>query len=119
MRRAVSCSDHSAVFLTEHPSLNPSNALLKLVPAIPTLRQTQLAYWATAATLDHPHLIRLLEAGGCQIKGLQFLFVLMEYAEQTLARLLTQRSLAPATLPKALRPRERERSKGSDGRQNL
>jgi TonB family protein len=104
LHRAVSFSDHSAVFLTEYQPLNLANALLKLVPALPTLRDTQLAYWTTAAGLAHPNLIRLLEAGRCQIKGLQFLFVVMEYAEQSLARLLTQRSLGPLTLRTLLRP---------------
>lgn len=104
LNRAVSFSDHSAVFLTEHRAENLPSALLKLVPAIPTFSDTQLAYWRAAATLAHPNLIRLLEAGRCQIKGLQFLFVVMEYAEQTLAKLLAQRSLAPGTLQRAMRP---------------
>jgi serine/threonine protein kinase len=104
LRRAVNFSDHSAVFLTEHKELNLPYALLKLVPAIPTLKEAQLAQWATAATLTHPHLIRLHDTGRCQLGGLEFLFVVMEYAEQTLATLLSQRGLPPSTLRKALRP---------------
>jgi serine/threonine protein kinase len=104
LHRCVSFSDHSAVFLTEYAPLELPNALLKLVPAIPTLRQTQLAHWTAAATLAHPHLIRPLEAGSCQLGGLQFLFVVMEYAEATLANILTQQPLAPETVRKALRP---------------
>src|SRR5882757_3176489 len=90
LHHAVSHSDHSAVFLTEYPALDLPNALLKLVPAIPTLKETQLAHWEAAATLAHPHLIRLLEAGRCELGGLQFLFVVMEYAQETLAKILTQ-----------------------------
>ncbi len=104
LRRSVSFSDHSAVFLTEHKARNLPNALLKLVPAIPTLKDAQLAHWSAAATLAHPHLVPILETGHCQLGGLQFLFVVMEYAEVTLARLLAQRALAPDALRKGMRP---------------
>jgi outer membrane biosynthesis protein TonB len=104
LRRSVSFSDHSAVFLTEHKARNLPNALLKLVPAIPTLKDAQLAHWSAAATLAHPHLVPILESGRCQLGGLQFLFVVMEYAEVTLAKLLTQRALAPDALRKGMRP---------------
>jgi TonB family protein len=104
LRRSVSFSDHSAVFLTEYKAGNLPNALLKLVPAIPTLKDAQLAHWSAAATLAHPHLVPILETGRCQLGGLQFLFVVMEYAEVTLARLLTQRALTPDVLRKGMRP---------------
>src|SRR3981189_3242424 len=96
LRRLLSASDHSAVFLTEYKAQSLPNAALKLVPAIPALAQAQLSHWTMAATLAHPHLIRLFEAGLCQLGGLQFLFVVMEYAEQTLSRILLQRALTPA-----------------------
>lgn len=104
LRRPVSFSDHSAVFLTEHKARNLPNALLKLVPAIPTLKDAQLAHWSAAATLAHPHLVPILETGRCQLGGLQFLFIVMEYAEVTLAKLLAQRALAPDALRRGMRP---------------
>jgi TonB family protein len=104
LRHPLSFSDHSAVFLTEYKARNLPNALLKLVPAIPTLKDAQLAHWSAAATLAHPHLVPILETGRCQLGGLQFLFVVMEYAEVTLAKLLTQRALAPDALRNGMRP---------------
>jgi TonB family protein len=104
LHRCVSFSDHSAVYLTEHEAHELPFALLKLVPAIPTLKETQLAQWTAAATLAHPHLVRLFEAGRCQLGGLQFLFAVMEYAEATLAETLTERALTPDALRKGLRP---------------
>ena len=104
LRRFLSASDHSAVFLTEYSAQNLPNAALKLVQANPHLARAQLGHWATAATLSHPHLIRLLEAGHCQLEGLQFLFVVMEYAEQTLSQILPQRALTPDEVREMLLP---------------
>jgi TonB family protein len=104
LRRFLSASDHSAVFLTEYKAQNLPNAALKLVPAIPALTRAQLSHWTTAATLAHPHLIRLFEAGRCQLGGLQFLFVVMEYAEQTLSQILLQRALTPGEVREMLPP---------------
>jgi len=104
LRRFLSASDHSAVFLTEYKAENLPNAALKLVPAIAALAQAQLSHWTTATTLTHPHLIRLLEAGRCQLGGLQYLFVVMEYAEQTLSQILSQRALTPEEVREMLLP---------------
>jgi len=104
LRRLLSASDHSAVFLTEYKAQNLSNAALKLVPAIPALAQAQLSHWTTATTLAHPHLIRLFEAGRCQLGGLEFVFVVMEYAEQTLSQILLQRALTPGEVREMLLP---------------
>jgi TonB family protein len=104
LRRFLSASDHSAVFLTEYKAQNLPNAALKLVPTIPAQARAQLSQWTTATTLAHPHLIRIFEAGCCQLGGLQFLFVVMEYAEQTLSQILLQRALSPDEVREMLLP---------------
>ena len=104
LRRFLGASDHSAVFLTEYTAHNLPNAALKLVQTVPNLARAQLGHWTTAATLSHPHLMRLLEAGRCQLGGLQFLFVVMEYAEQTLSQILPQRALTPDEVREMLLP---------------
>lgn len=111
LRRLVGVSDHSGVFLTEAPAHNLPKAALKLVPAIPTLAESQLAYWNAAASLSHPRLLRLFAAGRCQLPGgaagqgnLHFLYVLMEYADQSLARLLETRVLTEVEARETLPP---------------
>jgi serine/threonine protein kinase len=104
LRRFLSASDHSAVFLTEYKAKNLPDAALKLVRVTPTLAHVQLSHWTTAATLSHPHLIRLLESGRCQLGNLQFLFVVMEYAEQTLSQILPQRALTLGEVQEMLLP---------------
>jgi TonB family protein len=94
LRRYLGSSDHSGVFLTEYAAQNLSHAALKLVPAIPTLAESQLAHWSAAASVAHPQLIRLLETGRCQLGGLHYLYVIMDYAEQNLGQLLQHRALS-------------------------
>jgi len=94
LRRYLGSSDHSGVFLTEYAAQNLSHAALKLVPAIPTLAESQLAHWGAAASVAHPQLVRLFETGRCQLGGLHYLYVIMDYAEQNLGQLLLHRALS-------------------------
>ncbi|MHB8476355.1 MAG: serine/threonine protein kinase [Steroidobacteraceae bacterium] len=93
LRRFLGKSDHSVVFLTDCKSQRLPDAAIKLIPAGPNLAEALLAQWRTAAALAHPHLIRVFESGRCQLGGQDFIFVVMEYAEQTLAQILPNRPL--------------------------
>jgi len=104
LRRYLSGSDHSAVFLTECKAQDVPTAAIKIIPAERALPEAQLSHWITAAGLSHPHLIRLLDAGRCQLGGRQFLFVVMEHAEQTLAQVLPHRALTPDEAREMLLP---------------
>jgi serine/threonine protein kinase len=95
LRRFLGGSDHSAVFLTEYKAENLPDASIKFVPADTLHAEAQLVQWGTAATLSHPHLVRLFDVGRCQFGGRAFLYVVMEYAEQTLAQILPKRALSP------------------------
>ena len=102
LRRCLGNSDHSGVFLTGYAEQNLPNAALKLVPAIPTLAESQLSHWGATARLEHPHLIRLFETGRCQLGGSHYLYVVMDYAEQNLAQLLLHRALSEAEVREML-----------------
>jgi outer membrane biosynthesis protein TonB len=91
--RYLGCSDHSGVFLTKSAARGPSEVVVKLVPTNRALVESQLPRWKRAGGLAHPHLLRLLEWGGCQLDGLPYLYTVMEYADQTLAQLLLRRAL--------------------------
>jgi outer membrane biosynthesis protein TonB len=104
LHRFVRASDHSAVFLSEYAAQNMPAAALKLVPAVPKLAQAQLSRWSAARALAHPHLIRLLDSGRCQIEEFEFIFVVMEYAEQTLSQILPQRPLTADEVREMLPP---------------
>ncbi len=72
-----------------------THAAIKILPANRALTEGQLEHWREVATLSHPHLIRLLDAGRCQLGGHHYLFVVMDHAEQNLAQILPSRPLTP------------------------
>jgi serine/threonine protein kinase len=104
LRRFLGGSNHSAVFLTEYKAERIANAAIKFVPADTLQAQAQLVQWGTAVTLSHPHLVRLFDVGRCRFGGREFLFVVMEYADQTLAQVLPQRALSPEEAQELLIP---------------
>ena len=103
LRRLLSGSDHSAVFLTDCKAQGIADAAIKMVPA-ERVTLALLSHWRMAVELSHPHLIRLLDTGLCQLEGRQFLFVVMEHAEQTLAQVLPSRALTAAEAQELLVP---------------
>jgi hypothetical protein len=95
LRRFLGRSNHSVVFLTECTAQNVPQAAIKILPAHRALAEAQLAHWRRAAALSHPHLMRLHDAGRCQLGGHNFLFVVTDLAEQNLAQILPSRPLTP------------------------
>ena len=98
-------SEHSAVFLTQRQQGQASEkATIKLVAADTPDAERQLARWRAAAQLSHPNLIRIFEAGRCELNGTSLLYVVMEYAEEDLAEILPQRPLTPAEVAELIPP---------------
>jgi len=92
LRRFLGASSHSAVFLTESGTAHIT-AAIKLIRADAPLAELQIARWRAAAALSHPHLIRLFGSGQCRLGSHELLFVVMDYAEQSLAHILAHRAL--------------------------
>lgn len=91
--RCLGSSDHSGVFLTTSAARDPAEVAIKLVPTNRSLAESLLPRWKRAGGVTHPRLLPLFQWGGCQLEGLPYLYVLMEYADQTLAQLLQHRAL--------------------------
>jgi hypothetical protein len=103
LHRLLNGSERSAVFLTEFKGRADAGAAVKIIP-IERVTLAQLTHWKLAIGLSHPHLIQLFDAGLGQLGGHQFLFVVMEYAEQTLAQVLQQRALTADEVREMLPP---------------
>jgi TonB family protein len=95
---------HCAVFLTRLGDSRPQKAAIKLIPADPATSDLQLTRWRLAAQLSHPHLLRLLDFGRCRLEDSNFLYVVMEHAEEDLSEILPQRPLSPAETRDMLEP---------------
>jgi TonB family protein len=102
--RCLGCSEHSGVFLAKSAALGPSEVAVKLVATDRALAESQLPRWIRAAGIVHPHLLGLLQWGGCQLDGLPYLYLVMEYADQTLAQVLQRRALTDDEARELLRP---------------
>jgi TonB family protein len=86
----------SAVFLTKWCAGNMPKAAIKLVLESSTNVEEILGSWRLAMKLSHPHLLRLFQAGRCELEGLKLLYLVMEYAEESLSEILPERPLTEA-----------------------
>lgn len=104
LRRFLGGSSHSGVFVTEQRTDGLPELAIKFVPADTIQAEAKLVQWGAASALSHPHLVRLFDVGRYRSGGREFLFVVMEYADQTLAEILARRALAPEEVREMLLP---------------
>jgi hypothetical protein len=104
LRRLLGCSDRAAVFLTEHKAKNLPNAAIKLVRTDGLGAKAQLKQWKAAAAVSHPHLVSLFDMGRWRPGRREFVYVVMEYAEQTLDQILSRRALSADEVREMLPP---------------
>jgi len=104
LEQLLASSEHSAVFLTQLGDSQPQKAAIKLIHAEPATAELLLSRWRLAAQLSHPNLLRLLEFGRCCLDDANFLYVVMEFAEEDLSQILPQRPLTPAETRDVLAP---------------
>ncbi len=97
-------SESSGVFLAELPGDPPRKAAIRLVPADGADADAQIARWQAAVSLSHPHLMRLLHCGRCQIDAIPLIYAVTEYAEENLAQVLPERPLTPVETREMLGP---------------
>jgi TonB family protein len=104
LEQLLASSERSAVFLTQQGDSQPQKAAIKLIHAEPTTADLLLSRWRLASQLSHPNLLRLLDFGRCCLEDTNFLYVVMEFAEEDLSQILPQRALTPAETRDMLEP---------------
>ena len=104
LEQLLASSEHGAVFLTQHGDSQPQKAAIKLIHAEPATAELLLSRWRLAAQLSHPNLLHLLDFGRCCLEDANFLYVVMEFAEEDLSQILPQRALTPAETRDVLEP---------------
>jgi serine/threonine-protein kinase Stk1 len=104
LQRFLGSGEQGAVFLTQCGDPEPRNAAIKLVEADSPEAELQLARWERAAQLAHPHLIRMFRSGSCRANQTGLIYAVMEYAEEDVATVLTERPLTVAEAGEMLEP---------------
>jgi TonB family protein len=94
---------HSAVFRTEIPGPQPQAAAIKLVRVDNNAAQ-QVSQWKNATRLSHSGLLRIFDAGFCQITGAQWIYCVTECAEENLDQVLPVRPLSTDEVRQLLPP---------------
>ena len=88
-------SDHSAVFASHLPEQTGEKVVIKFVPVSPENLELQRVSWESAARVVDPHLIQLRGTGRCRLGNSDFLYLVMEYADEDLGDILPHRALSP------------------------
>lgn len=101
LRQYLGESERGPVFLTEHGG---QHAAIKLVPADPQTTDAQLARWTQASRLSHPHLLRILGTGRCEVSGSRMVYCVMEPADEDLSQIVPLRALTETEAHDMLRP---------------
>ncbi len=101
LRQYLGGSERGPVFATE---VGEQKAAIKLIPADAKNAEALLARWALAANLNHPHLLRVLQTGRCEVGGARMVYAVTERADEDLSQVIPQRALSPAETHDMLRP---------------
>ena len=88
-------SDHSAVFASHRAEKTGEKVVIKFVPVTPENLELQRVSWESAARVADPHLIQLHGTGRCRLGNADFLYLVMEYADEDLVDILPHRALSP------------------------
>lgn len=102
LRHCLAKGDNSLVYETQREG--GQKAAIKFVAAAGDVAKKQLSTWDRAAKLSHPHLLRIFETGQSQLAGRDYVYVVMEFAEENLAEILPQRALTPLETTDMLGP---------------
>jgi TonB family protein len=86
-------SGTSVVFRTELWDPPAKTAAIRLVPVDAGNPQSLMKNWARAASLSHPHLMKIFHSGHDEVEGVGLHYVVTEYAEENLAQIIPERSL--------------------------
>ncbi len=92
------------VFRTELQGPSVQQAAIKLFPWDAETSPVRLAAWETAASLSHPHLMRIFHHGRAQDDAADLVYVVMEFAPEALSQVIPERPLTPAEAGEMLTP---------------
>src|SRR6201997_5615131 len=96
-------SEQTGVFRTVLKGSQPHRAVIRLMPAESNAEE-RVHDWASVAKLSHPHLMRIFDTGRAQVGSVELLYVVTEYAEESLAQVIPERPLSTREAHEMLGP---------------
>ena len=102
--RYLGGSEWSTADLTELDIDPAKKAAIKIFPYASVDPLATGAQWGVARTLSHPHLMPLFHAARIDADGEDLLYVVTEYADETLSQVLPERPLTPEEAREMLGP---------------
>jgi hypothetical protein len=102
--RYLGGSEWSTAYLTEIEDDPAKKAAIKIFPFASVDPLATGAQWGVARTLSHPHLMPLFHAARFDADGEDLLYVVTEYADETLSQILPERPLTPEEAREMLGP---------------
>ena len=100
----LASTEQAGVFRTELEEPQARRAVIRLLPADGENAEHRLGDWAQAARLSHPHLMRIYESGRAEVGGLALLYVVTDFAEESLAQVIPERPLSTGEAQEMLSP---------------
>jgi len=97
-------SGDRGTFRTELQGPGSQTVAITLIPADHEDADRRIAGWATVKTLSHPHLMKIFEAGRCEIAGAGLVYVVTEFAEEILSQIIPERALTTEETREMLDP---------------
>src|SRR6516164_2926325 len=107
LQECIGSTEHGGDFAVQLKGHSIEKGVLKLRRADQldlTTAEMQLSLWRRATQLSHPNLLRVLQSGRCRIAHRDFLYVVMERAEENLSEILKERALAAEEVRELLPP---------------
>jgi len=94
LRQYLGGDEDHAVFLTEYGQPAPQKAAIKIVLGPPESIESQLSRWHLTSKLSHPNLLRIFSKGGAKAGETPLAYLVMEYADESLAQVIPVRPLS-------------------------
>jgi TonB family protein len=102
LRQYLGGTEHSAVFLTKPSDRRHEKAAIRFIKSDPRTDDEQLARWQRLRHMQCPGLLEIYEYGRCDIGDAHLLFVVEEFADETLAGVLAERALTHSEVEQML-----------------
>jgi TonB family protein len=104
LHRYLGGEGNHAVFLTEYGEPAPQKAAIKIILGDPERTDLQLHRWNLVANLSHPHLMRIFTMGRSHLSDDPLIYLLMEYADESLSEVIPTRPLTAEEMREMLKP---------------